>query len=199
MKKALLLYALSATLIALFALSCCQHHRLATQRLTADRRALVERLDTAHRSLDHQRASVEVLRLRCREYERLHQADAEQIRALGIRLRRVETTAVQVAATQLETTLPLRDTLLRLHDTLPLFDTLRRFSWHDPWVRIEGVLHRDSIRCCVQSVDTLRQVIHRVPRRFLFFRWGTKAIRQEIHSSNPHTQLVYTDFVVIER
>ena len=52
---------------------------------------------------------------------------------------------------------------------------------------------RDS--CRVESVDTLRQVVHRVPRRFLFIRFGTKAVRQEIVSSNPHTRIVYAEYV----
>ena len=49
------------------------------------------------------------------------------------------------------------------------------------------------------SADTLRQVVHRVPRRFLFIRWGTKALRQEIVSSNPHTRIIYSDYVKFER
>ena len=53
--------------------------------------------------------------------------------------------------------------------------------------------------CRVESTDTLRQVVHRIPRRFLFIRWGTKALRQEIVPSNPHTRIVYSDYVKFER
>ena len=49
--------------------------------------------------------------------------------------------------------------------------------------------------CRIESVDTLRQIVHRVPRRFLFIRFGTKAVRQEIVSSNPHTRIVYAEYV----
>lgn len=55
------------------------------------------------------------------------------------------------------------------------------------------------MQCEIHSIDTLHQVVHRVPRRFLFFRWGTKALRQEIHSSNPSTRIIYTDYVIIAR
>jgi len=51
----------------------------------------------------------------------------------------------------------------------------------------------------VTSTDTLRQIVHRVPRRFLFIRWGTKAIRQEIVSTNPHTRIVYTEYIDMRR
>lgn len=53
--------------------------------------------------------------------------------------------------------------------------------------------------CRIRSIDTLRQVVHRIPRRFLFIRWGTKALRQEIVSTNPHTRIVHAEYVKIER
>ncbi len=63
----------------------------------------------------------------------------------------------------------------------------------------EGAVTADSVLCRVESTDTLRQVVHRIPRRFLFIRWGTKALRQEIVPSNPHTRIVYSEYVKIER
>lgn len=199
MKKYLLLYALAATIAALLLFALWRTDRAERLRLAANQSALVERLDTVDRFAERQRASIEVLRLRCREFEALHRADVEAIRSLGIRLRRAESAAVQVIATEVTTAAALRDTVVLRRDTVLLFDTLRRFVWRDPWVRLEGEVRADSVVCRVQSHDTLRQIVHRVPRRFLFFRWGTKAIRQEIRSSNPHTRLVYADYVVIER
>ena len=80
-----------------------------------------------------------------------------------------------------------------------IIDSMRTFRWRDPWVTVEGVIERDSVACRVESTDTLRQVVHRVPRRFLFIRWGTKALRQEIVSTNPHTRIVHAEYVKIER
>ena len=94
----------------------------------------------------------------------------------------------------------VRDTVVLLRrDTLRIRDTLKLFRWRDAWVTVEGRIRTDSVACRVQSTDTLRQVVHRVPRRFLFIRWGTKALRQEIVSSNPHTRIIYSDYVKFER
>lgn len=65
--------------------------------------------------------------------------------------------------------------------------------------RVEGLMDRDSVACRVESVDTLRQVIHRIPRRFLFIRGDTKAIRQQIVGANPHTRIVFSEYIKIER
>ena len=81
----------------------------------------------------------------------------------------------------------------------PQFDTLKTFRWHDPWIRIEGSIARDSVRCRVSSVDTLRQVIHRIPRRSSSSAGEPRALRQEIVSSNPHTRIVYAEYIRIER
>ena len=129
---------------------------------------------------------MQALRLRCGEFETLRAADAEQIRRLGIRLRRLEAAAKAVAVTDAEIRTPLRD-------------TVRMFRWRDPWISVEGRIGRDSAACRIRSVDTLRQAVHRIPRRFLFIRWGTKALRQEIVSTNPHTRIVYAEYVKIER
>ena len=143
-------------------------------------------------SLEEEVASVGVLQLRCAEFERLRAADHEVIRDLGVRLRRAEAMARQVAKTEVEVAVPLRDTVI-------LYDTVRFFRWHDAWVEVEGELYRDSLHCRVESVDTLLQVVHRVPRKFLFIRWGTKAIRQEILSKNPHTKILYSEYLTLER
>lgn len=119
----------------------------------------------------------------------------------GIKLRRVESTAKTATATVVELRAKLRDTAI-VRETpagAAVIDSMRTFRWRDPWVTVEGLIERDSVACRVESIDTLRQVVHRVPRRFLFIRWGTKAIRQEVMSSNPHTRIVYTEYIEFKK
>lgn len=197
MKKYLLLYAVLATALLV---AGYRRYRTETGRLTQNQYALASEITLYRTRAGQEAASAEALRLRCREYEKLRAADAAEIRRLGIRLRRVEAAGKTVTTTAVATTAPLRDTVvIRIHDSVPVIDTLRTFRWRDTWVSIEGTLLADSIRCRIRSTDTLRQVVHRIPRRFLFIRWGTKALRQEIVSTNPHTRIVYSEYVRIER
>ena len=82
---------------------------------------------------------------------------------------------------------------------LPKVPEVKVFRWSDRHVSVDGMIRADSVSCHVESIDTLQQVVHRVPRRFLFIRWGTKAIRQEVVSSNPHTNIVYTEYIELKR
>ena len=181
MKKFLLLYALAVTLSLAGVL---RRYRTETHRLEQNQRALLSQVERYRTRAGEAAASAEVL---------------------GIRLRRVEAAATLATATEIDVQVPLHDTIVRrdfaaVCDSGRLaaavrFDTVRSFRWRDPWVTVEGRIRGDSVACRVESVDTLRQVVHRVPRRFLFIRFGTKAVRQEIVSSNPHTRIVYAEYV----
>ena len=179
MKKALFLYALAITALLLCTL---RHYRSENRRLEQNQTALTSDLHHYRTRLGEEAASAQALRLRCAEFERLRDADAERIRALGIRLRRLEAASKHVTRTEVTLRAPLGDSLLQPaaptqdplrrtpHEAL-LPDSLRRFRWSDPWVTVEGIL----------------------------IRWGTKALRQEIISSNPHTRIVYSEYIRIER
>ncbi len=191
MKKYLLIYALITTTIIVVG---TRYFLGENSRLENNNYALMQSVQSYRTKADENAASVQVLRLKIGEYEELRAADAERIRKLGVKLKRLESTAKSVTNTAVTITAPLRDTVI-VRDTLRLHDTVRVFRWRDSWVTVDGVIDNDSVSCYVSSVDTLHQVIHRIPRRFLFFRYGTKAIRQEIVSSNPHTEVVYSEVV----
>lgn len=141
--------------------------------------------------------SIGILTLQVGEYERLRAADAAQIRDLGIKIKRLESVSKTGTETRVEIKAPIVETPVIGRDSLPA--TVRSFEWSDPWVSVAGTIDQDSVSCSVISRDTLLQVIHRVPRKFLFFRWGTKAIRQEIVPSNPHTTIIYNETIKLER
>lgn len=191
MKKYLLIYALITTTIIVVG---TRYFLGENSRLENNNYALMQSVQSYRTKADENAASVQVLRLKIGEYEELRAADAERIRKLGVKLKRLESAAKNVTNTTVNIAAPLRDTVI-VRDTLRLHDTVRVFRWRDSWVTVDGVIDNDSVNCSVLSIDTLHQVIHRIPRRFLFFRYGTKAIRQEIVSSNPHTEVVYSEVV----
>ena len=176
------------------------HYYRLSRELDRDRHSLITRIEALQTRHDTLSAHCEVLRLDRDEFQRLYHDEAERLKALRIRLRRLESLALSVTESNLRADAPLRDTVyITRHDSLVRLDTLRHFAWSDGWNRIEGLITPDTIHCHLQSTDTLRQIIHRIPRRFLFLRWGTKALRQEIHNTNPSTRIIYTDYLIIER
>lgn len=184
MKRILFIYALCATAVA--AWGVLRHKEV--RRLENNQTALSEQVEYYRTRMGEQAASVQALQLRCDEFRKMRQADARRIRDLGVKIRLLESSATASLESKVEIRTIVRDTVI-------LHDTLRVFHWRDEWVTVDGRMGQDSVTCEVTSIDTLRQVVHRVPRRFLFIRYGVKAIRQEIVSSNPHSRIVYADYI----
>lgn len=195
MKKYLFIYAVLTTVVIVVGGRILWGEQ---QREKSNNQALLQSVNYYKTEAEKSAASVQILRLRCGEFEELRAADAEKIRQMGLKIRRLESAANSVTQTKLEVVVPIRDTVV-IRDTVKTIDTLRLFRWQDNWVTIDGVIDRDSVACTLRSVDTLHQVVYRVPRRFWFIKFGTKALRQHIVSSNPHSEIVYTEYVKIEK
>lgn len=72
-------------------------------------------------------------------------------------------------------------------------------SWSDPWITLRGDIEGDSMLVHIESRDTLQMVVHRVPKKFLFFRYGTKGVRMEVVSQNPHSRLSYPRIIMFKK
>lgn len=195
MKKYLFIYAVLTTVVIVVGGRILWGEQ---QREKSNNQALLQSVNYYKTEAEKSAASVQILRLKCGEFEELRAADAEKIRQMGLKIRRLESAANSVTQTKLEVVVPIRDTVV-IRDTVKTIDTLRLFRWQDSWVTIDGVIDSDSVACTLRSVDTLHQVVYRVPRRFWFIKFGTKALRQHIVSSNPHSEIVYTEYVKIEK
>ena len=188
----------TVVLLIAFAVSVLAVAHLANEneRLRRNEHALREGIEFYRTESGRSAASVEALQLELDEFRQQHSKDVAEIASLGIRLRRAESFSKSVAVTAFTDTVVVHDTVL-LHDTVPI--SARHFVGEDVWSRVEGILFGDSLHYAVRTIDTLHQVVHRVPRKFLFIPYGTKAIRQEVWSSNPNTELVYTEYIELPR
>ena len=72
-------------------------------------------------------------------------------------------------------------------------------SWSDPWITLRGEIEGDSMHVHIESRDTLQMIVHRVPKKFLFFRYGTKGIRMEVVGQNPHSRLSYPRIIMFKK
>ena len=200
MRKILFYYSLSVT----FALVVCgvvAYHKVGeVVCLRNNQEALLASATLYRTRWEESAASVQALQLRLDEFRKARERDAEHIKALGIKLRRVESSMKLSTSTTLDVQTRVQEVPIS-KDTLGavVTDTVRLFRWSDAWVSIEGEICGGDVACHIESVDTLHQVVHRVPRRFLGIPYGTKAIRQEIISSNPHTKVVYAEYIELSR
>ena len=142
-------------------------------------------------------ASVQRLELSKAELEAYNGELTQRIEDLNIKLKRVQAATTTATQTKVEIKTVIRDSIIYVDSSR--IATLPAIQWQDPWVKVDGIIMPDStVDLSIQSVDTLYQVVHRVPKKFWFIRYGTKAIRQEITSSNPHTKIVYSEYIELK-
>lgn len=78
-------------------------------------------------------------------------------------------------------------------------DVSQTVSWSDPWITLRGEIEGDSMQVHIESRDTLQMIVHRVPKKFLFFRFGTRGVRMEVVSQNPHSRLSYPRVIMFKK
>ena len=163
-------------------------------RLQGNNEALMEEVVTYMDIADRSAASVQ--KLKKSELEKNYQDVCQRAEDLGLQVKRLQAASKTETQTKVEIQTVVKDSIIYRNGIL---DSLKRIEWRDPWVSVEGTLKKDSLNLNATSVDTLYQFIHRVPHKFWFIKWGTKAIRQEITTSNPHSKIVYTEYIELKK
>lgn len=196
MKKYLLIACVILAVLCASLLGAVRELTQEKDRLTGNQEALMEEVQYYQDEAGRQAASVQRLELSKSELEAYNGELAQRIEDLNIKLKRVQAATTTATQTNVEIKTIIKDTII-YRDTGML--VLPAIKWQDPWVNVDGIIKPDStVDLSIQSVDTLFQVVHRVPKKFWFIKYGTKAIRQEITSSNPHTKIVYSEYIELE-
>ena len=174
------------------------------KRLAANQEALMN--ECAEDQTESERNAMSTLELQL-TYDELvdHYNDmVEKAQDLNLQVKRLQSASDAGTQTEVEIQTVLRDSIIYrdriLTDTLYKYiDTIQAFNWSDPWILCNGSIMDDSIRLNISSTDTITQFVHRIPKKWWFFRWGTKAIQQDIVCSNPHTKLTYTKYIELTK
>lgn len=192
----LIFFTVAVLLALIFVLtSKCKSLKADNERLTANNTALMDKADYYETEAGNSAASVQRLELSYSELERNYQHVCQTADELGVKVKRLQAAATTATRTEVQVVTQIRDSIVYRDGVL---DSLKAFNWRDAWVDVVGEIRGRDVSLDVCSTDTIRQIIHRVPKKFWFIKWGTKAIRQEITSSNPHTKIVYTEYIELK-
>ena len=134
MKKFYLVTAVAVVLSLLVAGFVIRDLRSEKRRLGRNVEALLSTAEFYRTRAGESAASVAALHLEIDELKAYRSRDAEQIRSLGIRLRRAESIAHSALESGYEVSLRLRDTIV-VRDTLR--DTIRLFLHDDRWSHLQ--------------------------------------------------------------
>lgn len=167
--------------------------RAEKERYKANQTALLS--DVAYYKTENERnvASVRALTLTKSEIETYNKNLAERCDELEISLRRLISANITNMQTDYHLVGELRDSLVLRYNTI---DTLRCMDYDDSYLTFSACVDSAGMYVAdIVSRDTVTAIVHRIPRRFLFFKFGTKEVRQEVYCANPRTQIITTQYV----
>ena len=160
-------------------------------------------IEISETSSGRSRASVPALNIRPSEFRRSGDSLLKITKSAGIKPSRISEAATAATTTSANIITPIWHSpdvasiatdSLHQNNSLRPPDSLACFSWHDAWLSLSGCVSDSLFRGSVSSTDTLDIIVHRIPKRFLFFRFGCKQVRMDIISRNPHTRLTYARY-----
>ena len=167
--------------------------RAEKERYKANQTALLS--DVAYYKTENERnvASVRALTLTKSEIETYNKNLAERCDELEISLRRLISANITNMQTDYHLVGELRDSLVLRYNTI---DTLRCMDYDDSYLTFSACVDSSGMYVAdIISRDTVTAIVHRIPRRFLFLKFGTKEVRQEVYCANPRTQIITTQYV----
>lgn len=142
-------------------------------------------------------ADTKVLKLTLDEYKQYRAEDLETIKKMKAQIK-----SLQVAAKhELEVNAPIS---ANLRDTLILRDTttikIKTIEVNTPHLQINGIIDNNQLTGRIYLPVNLHQSVwveHK--HRFLWWKWGVKAVHQTISSDNPHVQIKYSEYIQISK
>lgn len=164
-------------------------------RLKDNQSALMSQVEQYRTSDGRNAAMVRQLELTVSELEEENGLIASTAEGLRLKLKHIEHGSAHATRTDVSVQTVIRDTLV-IRDSV--ITPMQGFLWSDAWTSVAGLIEGKNVDLTINSRDTLVQVVHKIPHKFLFFTWGCKGIRQEIVSSNPHTVITYTEYIKIK-
>lgn len=194
MNKYLLAFIAALVMALCISISKCSDIRQDRNRLSRNQRSLLENISFYKTKDSLNAASIEQLTLTVKEFKEYFPELTETVRSLDIKVKRLQSVAQMVTEASYTITTPIVDSII-VRDTVEKPITLKCIDYNNKYLQVVGCDENGVFKGSIHSVDTLVQVVHRVPRKFWFIKWGTKAIRQEVVSKNPYSKIVFTEYL----
>ena len=175
----------------------CKYLEQERDRYQSNTSALLSNLKRMQVDSTTMAVDVKVLMLTLDEYKQYRAEDARQIEKLGVKLKNLQT----VAKHQLEVNAPIQTSL---RDSIIIRDTLmipvKAIEVKTPHLQISGIIENNSLQGNIHLPVNLHQAVWVEPKhKFLWWRWGVKAIHQTISSDNPHVNIKYSEHINVRK
>lgn len=196
MKRYLLFTILILTVALMFSVKTCNKYRNDRNRLSDNQRSLLADVNYYRTKDSLSVAGVERLNLTNKEFKRYCGGLEKTVEKLNLKVKRLQSVSQTATEMEYQVKTEVRDSIVILPGRI---DTLCCIEYRNDYLTLSGCIENRQFSGLIENRDTIIQVVHRVPRRFWFIRWGTKAIRQEVTTRNPYSRITYTEYIELKK
>lgn len=159
------------------------------RRLSTNQEALLADIERYRNEKGESAVTIQQLTLKRNEFENQCKELAGQVEDMGYKIKRLQRLITYGGTTKVEIQTVLKDSIVYA-------DTLRCFNYADEWAEVSGCIGKnDTLIGHVEVRDSLTIIAHNIPKRFLFFKWGSKRIELNIINHNPHSEIEYSKWI----
>jgi hypothetical protein len=140
---------------------------------------------------------VKTLSLMVNEYELYRTQDLEKIKRMGVELRNLKMAAKHELSVNAPVEAELRDSTI-IRDTVHV--AVKTVEMNTPYLQVSGTIENNHLSGNIHLPVTLRQAVWIESKyKFLWWRWGVKAVHQTISSDNPYVEIRYSEMIEIRK
>lgn len=196
MRKVLLYLTIALSIITVVLYVQLDKTKIEKKRLSNNQEALLS--DVEHYKTENGRnvASVQKLELTKKELVKHNAELVNTVSDLNIKINRLESASTTAFESEYKIKTVIRDSIV-YRDLAPI--RVSAINYKSPYIDLSGIIERGKFDGAITTRDTLVQVVHRVPKKFLFIKYGTKGIRQEVLNKNPHSKITYSEYLEFKK
>lgn len=166
------------------------------ERLSINQNSLLSDIKTYKSKNGDYVSQITQLTLSRDEFKNACNKQKELINNLNLKIKNIDAVTSTGTKTEIIAKTVIKDSIIYVDNKI---DTLKHFNWNDRWTIINGTINKDTVECTYTSVDTLNIVAVKIPKKFLFFKFGCKYIEIHTTNSNPHTKITYSSSIKLKK
>lgn len=165
------------------------------KRLEQNQTALLSKISSYKTDSARSAVSISQLRLTTEELKESNLSLLDDIEELNIKLKRVNAASSVNIESNYDIKAEVKDSVI-VRDSIVY--KYKCIDYKNPYIILQGCIVSPTVfEGKIKTFNSITRVEHRVPKKFLFFRFGTKLVKEEYLCSNPYSEITDVQTVVI--
>ena len=191
MKKILTVGLITAVLTSIVLFVVLRRTLEEKSRLRANNTVLMGDFEQEKTRNNEMMVKIDALELSSRELKQYYSSVVDELKNINVKLRKMTGYSTTATETVYKFHTEFKDSVIR--DTIKI----EKLEYKTEWVDLEVIKEGANAQVLLSTKDSLIQVVYwERSRRFLFIRFGRKEYSQKIRTKNPHSTIVYSEFII---